>query len=67
MFGVLTTGAEIAKNSADLGQLEKQTLFLCELKVFDIIFRNYSPPETPAWRSVSVLSLLVAIQRWLFG
>ena len=37
MFGVLTTGAEIAKNSADLGQLEKQTLFLCESKVFVII------------------------------
>ena len=65
MFGVLTTGAEIAKNSVDLGQLEKQSPVRIESICYH--FRNYSPPETPAWRSVGVLSLLVAIQRCFFG
>ena len=65
MFGVLTTGAEIAKNSADLGQLEKQTLFLCESKVFVIISGTIFP-----WKFQlgvqSVFPQLVAIQEVFF-
>jgi len=56
VFGVLTTGGEIAKNSVDLGQLEKQTLFLCESKVFVIISGTILPRKLQL-RVQSVFSL----------